>query len=43
LSGHESESPVGSFDRLKHLVNAFGKGRHNTLLELADKEETDVI
>jgi hypothetical protein len=43
LPDHESESPVGSSDRLEPLVNAPGKGRHNTLLELADKEGTNVI
>jgi hypothetical protein len=42
LSDHKSESPVSSPNRLKHLVDAPGKGRHDTLLELADKEETDV-
>jgi hypothetical protein len=43
LPDHESESPVGSPNRLEPLVDAPGKRRHNTLLELADKEGTDVI
>jgi hypothetical protein len=42
LSDHEPESAVSSPDRLEHLVNAPGKGRRDTLLELADKERTDV-
>jgi hypothetical protein len=43
LPDYKSESPVGFPDRLEPFVNAFGKGRHNTLLKLADKEGTDVI
>jgi hypothetical protein len=42
LLDHKSESPVGSSNRLKPLVNAPGKGRRDTLLDLADEEETDV-
>jgi hypothetical protein len=42
LPDHESESPVGSPDRLEPLVDAPGKGRRDTLLELADEEGTDV-
>jgi hypothetical protein len=43
LLDHKLKSLVGSFDRLKHLVNALGKGRRNTLLKLANKKGTDVI
>jgi hypothetical protein len=42
LLDHESESPVGSPNKLKPFVDASGKGRHDTLLKLADKEGTDV-
>jgi hypothetical protein len=42
LLNHKSESPVSSSDRLKHLVNASGKGRRDTLLKLTDEEGTNV-
>jgi hypothetical protein len=42
LPEHKSEGPVGSLDRLEHLVDAPGKGRQDTLLELADEKGTDV-
>jgi hypothetical protein len=43
LPDYESESPVNSSDRLKPFVDAPSKGRHDTLLNLADKKRTNVI
>jgi hypothetical protein len=43
LPDYKSESSVSSPDRLKLFVDAPGKRRRNTLLELADEEETNVI
>jgi hypothetical protein len=43
LPDHELESPVSSPNRLKPLVDALGKGRRDTLLDLADKKRTNVI
>jgi hypothetical protein len=42
LLDYKSESLISSFNRLKPLVNAFSKERHDTLLELANKKGTDV-
>jgi hypothetical protein len=42
LPDYKSESPVGSPNRLEPFVDAPGKGRRDTLLELADEEETNV-
>jgi hypothetical protein len=43
LSDYELKSLVSSFNRLKPFVDASGKERRDILLELADKEKTDVI
>jgi hypothetical protein len=43
LSDYKSESPISSSNKLKHLVNAFGKKRHNTLLKVINKKETNII
>ena len=38
----ESEGPVNLSDRLKHLTGVLSKKRHKTLLDLADKEDSDI-
>jgi hypothetical protein len=43
LPDHESKSSVSFPNRLKPFVNAPGKERRDTLLDLVDKERTNVI
>jgi hypothetical protein len=43
LPDYKSKSPVSFLNRLKPFVNAPDKRKHNTLLKLANKEETNVI
>jgi hypothetical protein len=43
LPDYKSESLVSFFNRLKLLINVFSKRRHDILLKLVNKEETNVI
>ena len=42
LSDQEPEGPVDLPDRLKHLAGVLSKGRHEILLDLTDKEDSDI-